>query len=565
MSIRLQIHQQIESFVQQMRDIGGPSDVRELDLTNCFLPEPDQLFFHIQQCTLLRSLRCINCALRPGDILVLIAQELPCLVEVEFSLASETVIDTALLMGTREQEWRSVDLRRELRRMYVDVCYNPCFETLRKLLRFFPNLKDLHVHLSHGSFPTAVLQCTAILVELASLETFTFTSDLLPPYLRQLVRPLRFMSCAFVCANVIYRKWSDNCNCVCLSDLASDPSGPRVLPYDVILAAVDVENEVLTAEWIRAAALRNNWWRVGHLCLLLLPADHLSVVYPKATAAYCQCLRYFFEEALCTVTELNISHFHFGPDLDLKDVLQLGSLGRLQSLSVSPCGLRRLSALHLVAQCCPDFKELDVRFERRGHFEHCAGCEGEVQFGPGDMSETHSADRAGFKNRLCRLTLSDVSNAVCRRFIESCGPTTTVRLFNSPDPLTCLGETLADNSTPRCLVLQHEHLQFHDSSIMAALSRMISLEYLYLLSAVSLPDDVAERSVLDLSKLPGLLFLHVHYRGLQCDYSKYEKITWMRKVDAPVGCGTLVRKGPCFPCCTPATFIGLSKPQNRDF
>ncbi|KAH6919791.1 hypothetical protein HPB50_029221 [Hyalomma asiaticum] len=505
MSIRLNRDHRWVSFDEQLKSVGGPSNVTELDLTNFFRPNPKELFLQIQQCVLIRTLRCLNCAITPHDIILLLVQELPFLVEVEFSLACETFIDVALLVRMHEGDSGSVTLRPSLLRMYVDVCHDPCFQMLRKLLLFFPSLKDLHVHMSHGMFSTAVTECSAILEERDGLETFAFTSDLPPPYLQQLVRPLGFMAYASMCANVVYRKYSDTWNCVPLDDLASDSGTSRNLPCHLVLTVVDDQDKDLTAEAIRVATLRNNWSAVRHLCLLLLPADPLSIVYPTAALAHHESLRYFFKTALDAVTELNISHFHFGLYLDLKDVLQVGSLGRLRSLSAPPCALLRLSDLRLLAQCCPELEELDVRFEKKGHFQRCAGCEHKLPLDPADIHGERSAYAAGFRNPLSKLTLSD-----------------------------------------------------------GILSRMDSLEHLYLLSGLTYVDSEAETSVLELSKLPALLFLHVHYRTYS-NHTMYKRITWTRQSGASVVRGILVKMSACFPACSPATFIGLSKPLNRDF
>ncbi|KAH7951326.1 uncharacterized protein LOC119392941 [Rhipicephalus sanguineus] len=567
MTVRLRPNLGIDSLVEQLENVGATSDVSELDLTNCILLQPYQLISHINECTHLRSLRCLNCALKPSDLLMLMLQRLRHLVEVEFSLVSETGAEVEL-ERMREIESQGENGPSTVRRMYVEVGNDQNFPLLSKLLRFCPKMDDLHVHFLRGAFWAALLECRSILAEGVLLETFTFTSEL-PPFCQvEPIAPLDFTGFAAVCANVSHRKSIPSWSCVRLRDLAYGCSKRQVLPFQVVVIAVDCA-EGDAAWWIRLAGLGHVWEDVRKLCLTLLPADSSSVVYPTAGGAYRGSLRHFFNTALRDIVELNLSSFHFGPDLDFTQLLQDGSLKKLQSLSASPCGLRRPSALRRLAQSCPDFKELDMRIDVRDYISRCAGCFGKYSIDPEDVIEIRNGAEAAFRRGLARMTLANVHGNVCLWFIKSCSPTTAVRLSNCSSPANLnyalFVALLANSSALECLVLRGDHLDFTEAYLLDNLSRVASLAYLYLLSAAPLSDDAAGMSVRTLcTSLPRLMLLHVHYRSsAAADTDK--RITWMRRADNPEGFGVLVPNGPCFQCCSTATFIGLAKPLNRDF
>ncbi|KAH7950277.1 hypothetical protein HPB49_021798 [Dermacentor silvarum] len=555
----------VSSLVEQLKALKEVWAIRELDLTNCILVEPDELPLHIGKCTGLQSLRCVACPIRPSDLLGLMLERLPFLVEVEFSLVSETDVASEVRHMHQIESQLHGALALNLRRMYAEVSGYHNFKLLSTILRYCPKLEELRVHFVRGTFSNALLECNVILKQRVHLETFTFSSEVPASIQRVPSAPLEFTSCAAVCANVSYQRSSNSWSCVRLRDLAVGCTDPLVLPLQLVVAAVH-NTEGTTEEFIRVASIGHVWTNVCQLCLVLFPAEPSSGVYPAAGASYRDSLRDFFTIALKHIVELNISSFHFGPDLDLTELLQDGSLKYLQSFSAPPCGLRRPPALRRLAQNCPDFKELDVRIDRRGSFVRCAVCEGEFFLNPEDMVEMNNAAPV-FHNGLARLTLNDVHGRICLWFVEAC-PAVTVRLSDCPSPLhpdyPSLGHVLAVNSSLRCLVLRHGALPFGDTYLLANLSRIAGLQYLCLLSEASVLDNVAAMSVLALSASlkPHIKCIHVHYRNSAGGTEK--RITWMQRAGAASG-GVLVRDGPCFLCCSTATFIGLAKPLNRDF
>ncbi|XP_075559473.1 uncharacterized protein LOC142590985 [Dermacentor variabilis] len=561
----LRADQGLSSLLQQLRAMTLVPAIRALDLTNCILLEPNELPRYIGKCTGLHILRCVACPLRPSALLYLMLKRLPRLKELEFSLVAETDVDSEIreLHNTASQVPGVLAV--SLRRMYAEVSGDLNFKLLSVLLSYSPKLDELRVHFVSGNFMNALLECNAFLEQGVNLETFTFSSEVPASNQRLPSTPADFTSCAAVCANVSYQRSSNMWNCVLLRDLAVGYTNPIHLPQQLVLVAVH-HAEGFTPLWIGQAGIGHLWTNVRQLCLLLFPAQPSNGVYATAGAAYRDSLRDFISAKLQQVVELNISAFHFGPDLDLTALLEQGSLRHLRSLSATPCGLRRPSAMRRLAQNCPDFQELDVRFDRRGSFVRCAVCVGEFHIDPNDIPAM--CDRTPlFRNPLTRLTLSDVHGRICLWFIETCRAT-SVRLSDCPTPshpyYSFLGQLLSKNSSLSCLVLRDDALPFGDACLLQNICRIGRLQYLCLLSAAPLLDNDAEGSLLTFSDRlkPRLKCVHVHYRS--CTDGIEKRITWMRRAGAPTG-GVLVRDGPCFIYCSTATFIGLSKPLNRDF
>ncbi|XP_037522910.1 uncharacterized protein LOC119400060 [Rhipicephalus sanguineus] len=557
-------------LAKQMREVGTPLAVGALDLTNCIRLESYQVTRNIDRCMLLQSLRCIACPLKVRDVLKLMMTSLPHLVELELSLVCDSdATERTVCVHYMASKFIRAKLVHGLRRLYVEVAYDGNFLHLTALLSLCLYVEHVHVHLVRGSFWDALLRCRDLIEGLRNLETFTFTSELPSCRRPDLTDPLDFVSSAAVCANVSYRKSTGTWSCVRLCDLAVECREPRILPFQLVVVVNSDENPA--AEWI-VASLGNVWTKVRLLCLLLFPEGPSTSSYPTAGISYRESLRLFFCTALKYVIELNISSFHFGPDLDFAELLQDGSLEHLCALSASPCGLRRPSALRRLAQVCPDLADLDVRFERKGSFVQCIGCEGEFLFETEDAAEvSDGATRALFPNGLGRLTLSDVNDTACLWFIKSCSPTATVRLCDCPSSSSPeyarIGRVLATRSMPSCLILQHERLE--EILLLADMFHAPSLEYLYILSAVCLSEDIVLASMRALrTGLPRLRYLHVHYRKSPDD-GVDERITWIRGSCSGGSCSSgggeaLVRNGPCIQSCSTATFIGLAKPLNRN-
>ncbi|KAH8037072.1 hypothetical protein HPB51_008496 [Rhipicephalus microplus] len=565
MCARLAPDQGIDSLVKEIEKFQTPLDVKTLDLTNCIHLETEEVIPIIKKCEFTNSLLCLSCSIRPGALVTLIMGHMRHLTQLELTLVCET--DEEVGEYPDKDVWVNRYILPDLQSIYVEMAYDASFQLLAKILRESVNLNYFHVHFLRGSFQNALVACKALYEKATPLEQFRFTSEQ-PPYCQRLSSPLKLFNCISVCANVDRRQPSGFMSVFAFHDLAEDWGKPRCMPNQATMVAVHTKRGNLAPEMMRVAFRRHDWSWLYKVCFVLLPEDASSLVYPQAGLVYRDSLLFFFTHTFSYLLELNISFFHFGADLDVKELLQdaaLVKLRHLQSLSATPCGLRRLSALRLLAQRCPYFEELDVRYEKRG-VVRCPGCEADVPLDP-DAPTRVPGGTAGFRMRLRRLTLCGVRFPVGLHFIECCGPTTTVRLSGCADAsnehYTHLAKVLSETRSTVCLVLRHECLQIRDPSLVGKLSSIRSLSYLYLLSTVAYPDEVAESCFLTLTAtFPRLRFLHYHYLSLN---GVDRSLTYTRRKDDPEDGGVLLRNAPCFQCCSTATFIGLAKPFNREF
>ncbi|KAH6942807.1 hypothetical protein HPB50_010754 [Hyalomma asiaticum] len=574
MIVRLPHNLDVDGLAQKLTEAGEPGDIRALHLTNCVLLNSKQVVSLIHACTHLRSLRCLSCALKPSDLLELMLEQLPFLVELVFTLECQTDSTKELqCMHKVESRNRTGAFIGSLRRMYVEIRYDPSFLILSSFVRLCLMLHYLHVHLARGNFRTARRRCRVIFQNHTRLKWFTFTSDVpaLPvSHCSQLTRQLDFTSGVSICANVTYCKSLGPHSYAWLHELAAVRNEPCRLPRQLTVVTTD-SPEVISEEWFRVVGFRCEWAKVRHLCLVLIPQQACVDAYATAGSKYRENLRFFFCTALWHVVELNMSSFHFDDDLDLAHLLQDKCLRTLRSLSASPCGLRRPLALQRLAECCPELRDLDVRFERNGSFVSCTSCEAELApLKELELLAMRSDGSVSFRNPLASLTFSGVPFAACVWFIEKCGATTRIQLSDYSSPsrqgLALFCTLLPNIIAPTWLILRHEKLQLDDAFLLVCLTRVHSLQYLYLLSAVPLVDDAAWTCVQMLSYgLPRLLCVHVHYRS-PADVNGIDKrITWLRKGGSEPHLGVFLRDAPCFGSCSTATFIGLYKPLNRDF
>ncbi|XP_049273831.1 uncharacterized protein LOC119399003 isoform X1 [Rhipicephalus sanguineus] len=560
MNVRLRANEPLSRLAEQLTDVGGPLSVGELDLTNCIGVDVNQLLPLVAECGLLQRLRCPSCAIPPSNVIRLAMQQLPYLTEVEFSCLVDRNALQAEIKNIVSSKYSPGGGAFTLRRIYCEVGQHHNFVLLLALLHHSPNANDLHVHLVCGDFQKPVEACRGLLATHRQLETFTFTSELPSPIQDEPVPPFDFATLAAVCANISHLRSINFWNCTRLRDLADDSAARRIMLFQTILVAVEDD---LTTEWIRLASVKHDWKNVRQLCLVLLP-PRPSIFYPAAGGNYRDCLR-AFSNALAHVVEINISTFHFEIGLDVTALLQEGSLQFLQSLSAPPCGFRRVSALRRLALHCSDFQELDVRFERRGRFSRCDGCEGNSSLVTEEGTEFRDGASPVFRNGLARLTLSQVHDAACLWFIESCKPMATLRLSYCPLKMDyeLLSRALADSSGPSCLIIQHHLFRLDDTALLANLDRFAELRHLYLLSEMPLSPSAASNVVTEASRsLPHLKCLHAHYQDI-ADPRLLGTITWMRGPGGAKG-DRVLRGGPCFQSCSTATFIGLAKPLNRD-
>ncbi|KAL1483121.1 hypothetical protein MTO96_002190 [Rhipicephalus appendiculatus] len=515
-TVRVCMNERVSDLVRRL-DALNPDTVSELVLTNFFVGRPSMLQ--------------ANCS-------SLILEQLQHLEHLELSLVEdfEAVVDSEInnvrrLLATETQD---VAVTHRLRRMYVEVGgVDRNFELLRELLAFCPDLTELHVNLVRGNFSNALSQCRRLHDDIVELGTFVFTSEVSVPFAYEPDSSSAFVNCATPCANLRHQRRSgDSWSCVELDHLPHSPH--RGLPSQVVVVALVTDS---TAESFRLASRRKYWTHVRELCILLLPLAPSIKFYPIVDAAYRDDLRRFFSVALEHVVELNLTSFHFHPDLDPMELLPEETLKPLHAFSAPPCV-----------------------FPSAGGQFNCASCEpvlNKKTIEPPPDTVT-SVVRSG----VARLTVCDVPAHVQLWFLECCQVAVRVRLIEWPVSTRKLGygylrAGLRGNSAIRCLVLRHEELGVKDRQLQASLSRITTLQHLCLLTSSRVSHADASSFAVDfIAHMGQLKFLHMHY---VC--GSEQRVTWLRGEPRD---GVLWQDRPCFACCSTATYIGLVKPINRD-
>ncbi|KAL1479749.1 hypothetical protein MTO96_034782 [Rhipicephalus appendiculatus] len=531
-TVRLGMNEEVRDLTQQL-DAQDPFAVSDLVLTNCVLCEPAKLCAQIGRCVRLRRLTCVACTPQPSTLLKLMLERLQYLQQLEFSLVedSDVVIgpEIASMRVIAAQMWGVIRYH-SLRRLYVEVGSDRNFELLWELLVLCPNLIELHVHLVRGTFADALAWCGRFHEQLKQLEVFTFTSEL-PAYVQFPYvpdPPSAFKKCAAVCANVRHDKSHDWWSCVKLRHLELSRHQSLILPSQLVaFASGDYMPEA--SSWV--ASRRHNWARVRELCLLFLPERPTLGTYPRARCAWRDYLKALFH-ALDSIVELNVSSFHF----EQSSVLTLPT-------------------------ACPNLKDLDVRVVTRG-FLRCASCQQYILDRTVPVQEPSNAALSLSKN-ITRLTLCDVPYLVLLAYFQYYRAATTLRLagwrFVESPQFGHLFGLLGNCVAVRCLVLQHQDLPINDEHFQASLSHMTSLQHLCLLTSMHISDDDASQCAHDsIARSTQLKCVHIHYWHLTDDLER--RVTWLNRGQGEI----LLREGPCFACCSTATFIGLVKPVNRD-
>ncbi|KAL1434454.1 hypothetical protein MTO96_011551 [Rhipicephalus appendiculatus] len=432
--------------------------------------------------------------------------ELQYLQHLELSLVedSDVVVDSEIdSMRSIAPQMQDVIRYHSLRRLYVEVGGDRSFELLWELLVFCPNLIELHVHFVRGSFANALAQCRRLHEQLDRLETFTFTSEL-PASVQFPYEPdqsLTFTNGAAVCANVRHDRSHDWWSCVKLRQLVRIRDRSIILPSQLVAFA----------------------------CGDSMPGGVLVGGEPA--------------------TQLGSRPRTLSPAF---------TRGALHG--VVPEGARRQSSVRTLPIACPNLKDLDVRVVTRNYLR-CSSCHYLLKRTVSVQEPSNAA--VSSPTSITRLTLCDVPCQVLLFYVQYYGAATTLRLaewcfVDSPQYSHLFG-LLGNCAALRCLVLQHQDLPINDQHLQASLSRLTSLQHLCLLTSMLVSDADASQCVLDsVARSFQLKCLHIHYR--RDTDSLEQRVTWLTRGQGE----DLSRDGPCFACCSTATFIGLVKPVNRD-
>ncbi|KAH7943543.1 hypothetical protein HPB52_009199 [Rhipicephalus sanguineus] len=557
-TVRLSMNEGVSELVQRL-DALSPDTVSELVLRNCRIRDTANLCKQIARCVGLRCLSCVACTIPPSQLIKFTLVQLQHLEHLELSLFEDS---KAAVSRERKKvrrivsEMRAVAVTHTLRRVYVEVGGDHNFRLLRRLLNTCLNVTELHVHLVRGTFSKALKKCQRLHKKRLQLEVFVFTSEL-PASAKMTYKTdpsSLFENCATICANVRRKRSDDSWSCAELGHLVRSSDRAHNLPSQVVVFAVSD----LTVTSLREETHGHLWKNVRELCILLLPEDPSSVLYPKAGPAHREGLVQLSLVLDC-IAELNVSSFHFRPDVSLDRLLQKSPLGhRLLALSAPPCWFQSQSSVRMLTISCPNLSDLDVRVISRGGLLSCDTCHN-LLFNTGAVQESSDAATL-LSTSIVRLTLCEVPYNVQLWFFQYYGAAVTLRVsewrFVGSPQYGHLCELFHKCGAIRCLLLQHHDLPINEEHLQASLSRLTSLQHLCLLTSMKVSDDDASKFVRDfVAQSAQLKCLHLHYRKR----SSEQRVTWLRNQEQ-----VSLRQGPCFACCSTATFIGLAKPVNRD-
>lgn len=554
--------------------------ISELDLTNCVLPYSATVEQALGRCANLTALRCVNCRLSSRALFSLVLSRLPKLELLHWSLLGcrdgrdEATPALQVLDGNNNRRMSSI------RSMYVELVESSIHvHTLCRLLPRCPHLRTLHVHVL-GSCDDCTSGAPTAYGDrpLTELESFTYTTDAARgrcPYASRSAfiesrelwhlllgsdEPLvqAFRGYATLCNNVALRlRPRKSRSCVHLSELlpACDPSPAESMRQ--LCVTVDEPYH------LSAAAARTDRWSSLDSLTLLSPLPLNRPTFPPGVGALYEApLRSLFS-ACQALRELNLSRFHFTPDLSCCAVLA-ACLRHLRALSLPACALADPNSLEDLSRGKFALQELDVRGSATTAHSVCAVCSDPRTC---DASSLAPLSRLG---PLRRLTLCGLSNVHSVSFLGGCRVRELRLAHLGRRGLCCyaqgLGTVLAAHAASlRVLKMEHAALMLGSHLLLDQLTKASSLELLCLTTNAQLPPS-DRRQLLDtlLPRLPRLQALHVHAPGLRpltqrpprprihFDGSNGENAS-----------PSVVFTNELSILCRASNFIGLAKPYNR--
>ncbi|XP_049514989.1 uncharacterized protein LOC125941541 [Dermacentor silvarum] len=306
----------------------------------------------------------------------------------------------------------------------------------------------------------------------------------------------------------------------------------------------------------------HDWSDLRSLCIVLFSQRPDDTVYPAVGAAYDGVLRDFFGR-FSSLSELNVSSFHFGDGIDFTELLSTPALQRLRALCLPPCGMRQSGAVRRLAISISDIEDLDIRLNVGGRHQSCHSCNQQLVIETADTSVFSVSTGQG------RLTFCNVPNLASLSFLGSC-QVPHLRFIDIDDNPCFDYNSLAKaictnlNDSLRSLVVKIGSLNFLHPSFTSSLCGAVFLERLCLLSNTRLQSQVAESVIKSLAvKLGSISYLHMHYVD---EAGREARLTWIRLLDGIAGQshrGEVMAGKPCIMCST-QTFIALAKPRRRE-
>lgn len=537
------------------------SALTQLDLTNCGWARGTLLEQCLGRCVNLRVLKLLNCRLTLLALVGLLENRLTKLEELEWSLVCG---DSAMLQALRKLgKGEAVSLT--LRKVYVELQDSESHvNLLGRLLSLCVALRDVHVHVYANSMHGGDLRNGNGCDPLSALETVTYTTDAVRgrcPYASRsalIESPLlwtvllggdeelvhAFRVYATLWGNVTLRLRPRRArSCVHMSELL-EPTKRPCEGLGQLCTALESPAQM-------SQALKGPDW--AHLdALTLVRTLTSSPGGLEFRAPLAQML------GICSkLSELNLSRFHFAPDLDCCALLGASGL-RLRALALPACALAAGSLALLTPL---GLRELDVRASVPTAHSACVACR--------DPRMRDPLGSLALLGPLDRLTLCDVASVQSLAFLWGCR-VAELRLSGLGRRGLCfypqgLGQLLQNNDALRSLKLEHPALALSSKLLWDSLGQASGLRRLCLSSAAPRETPQPAAVLRCLGRLPALEALHIHQDG-PTPRSLHKLLR-----DALESRGPRIDLGfgeDTFPCersvlCHCCNFIGLAKPRNR--
>ncbi|KAL1422796.1 hypothetical protein MTO96_021768 [Rhipicephalus appendiculatus] len=571
MRIRLSPSDEVTALEQQLNALGRPESVRELELTNCVVADPDDLCRCIIRCTELRMLYCVSCGVRLKSLIFTVLPKLPHLSHLELTLDECVNGDEALTMLSMIRATET--LSDSLRHLYVEVSGLLRIRVLSTMLEKLPNVIELHVHNLREVLNLAVSDIGLLWREARRVQCLKMSSETpveaqREPDADRLAEDPDFGNWAMVCGNLVLRRNPPTRNCVRVRDLAVRVE--PLHPTEPLIVVINNDEGIPTQAQIREAGQRNHWGDVRCLTLVLVRSGDAAEEVARANAEIASGLVTFFGHfkgdsgGVGHLKELNLSSFHFEDEVDFTHVLSEARLTTLTALSVTPCGIWHPGALGRLATTCTELDDLDVRVYT--DYRKCSRC-----WQPLELSAVSGSHLARG-----RLSFANVSDFVSFDFLST-SRISELRMSGKCEHamvrLKTLFQKLRPNTLLRCLVLSFTGIRYNQD-LYEDLPMLLGLRFLSL-QTPNAHEELIVRCFIEwvASHSDSLEVMHVHFTHHLT--GMMEHYTWVRNAETaeqlesgddanPLGPapGSVFTDRPCVICST-QTFVGLVKPHNR--
>ncbi|KAH7936824.1 hypothetical protein HPB49_005670 [Dermacentor silvarum] len=558
--------------------------ISNLDLTNCVLPPSTIVEQGLARCVNLTTLRCVNCRLSSRALFQLVLTRLDKLELLHWSLLGcregrDEMRPALMVLDSKNSRGTS-----GIRSMYVELVESAVHvHTLARFLPRCPRLRDLHVHVlgassCEGCSPGA--PTTYGDRPLAELERFTYTTDAARgrcPYASRSAfiesrelwhlllgddEPLvqAFRGYATLCNNVALRlRPHKSRSCVHLSELLVPASDEASMPQ--MCVTVDEPGQLSAA-----ATARGDRWSSLDALTLLSPLPLNRPTFPPGVGALYEAPLKTLLGACSALGELNLSRFHFTPDLSCCALLASACLRHLRALSLPACALAEPNSIEDLARAPFTLQELDVRGSATTAHSVCAVCSDPRTCGDASLAPL------ALLGPLRRLTLCGLSNVHSVQFLAGCRVRELRLSHLGRRGLCCytqgLGTVLAAQADGlRVLKMEHSALTLSSHLLLDQITKASSLELLCLTSNTPLR-PAEQQHLLDMlvPRLRQLRALHVHAPGVR---PLPRRLQGQPRIHFDGSNGddanpTIVFTNELSILCRASNFIGLTKPYNRD-